>query len=40
MTDRDQFFRFEEGEGVVQIDGVKNAVEDGSGVIVPAGAQP
>ena len=37
--DRDQFFRFEAGEGVVDIDGVANAVEDGSGVIVPAGAR-
>ena len=35
---RDQFFRFEEGEGVVDIDGVENRVEDGSGVIVPSGA--
>src|SRR3989337_2748886 len=38
-TDRDQFFRFEEGEGVVMIDGKENAVEDGIGVIVPAGAR-
>ena len=37
--DRDQFFRFEEGEGVVDIDGVENRVEDGSGVIVPSGAR-
>ena len=37
--DRDQFFRFEEGEGVVDIDGVENPVEDGSGVIVPSGAR-
>jgi len=37
--DRDQFFRFEEGEGVVVIDGKENAVEDGTGVIVPAGAR-
>jgi mannose-6-phosphate isomerase-like protein (cupin superfamily) len=37
--DVDQFFRFEEGEGVVVIDGVKNAVKDGSGVIVPSGAK-
>ena len=36
---RDQFFRFEEGEGVVDIDGVENRVEDGSGVIVPSGAR-
>ncbi|MFN7991526.1 MAG: cupin domain-containing protein [Candidatus Micrarchaeia archaeon] len=35
----DQFFRFESGEGVVSIDGVKHKVGDGSGVIVPAGAR-
>jgi mannose-6-phosphate isomerase-like protein (cupin superfamily) len=35
----DQFFRFEEGEGVVMIDGVKHVVKDGSGVIVPCGAK-
>lgn len=35
----DQFFRFEGGEGVVDIDGVENKVEDGSGVIVPSGAR-
>ena len=35
----DQFFRFEEGEGVVDIDGVENKVGDGSGVIVPSGAR-
>ena len=37
--DRDQFFRFEEGEGVVVIDGVDNKVEDDFAVIVPAGAR-
>lgn len=36
--DRDQFFRFEAGEGVVVIDGKKNKVSDDFGVIVPAGA--
>jgi mannose-6-phosphate isomerase-like protein (cupin superfamily) len=35
----DQFFRFEKGEGVVVIDGVKHAVKDGSAVIVPSGAR-
>jgi mannose-6-phosphate isomerase-like protein (cupin superfamily) len=35
----DQFFRFEEGEGVVTIDGVEHKVKDGSGVIVPSGAR-
>jgi len=34
----DQFFRFEKGEGVVMIGGVKHNVHDGDGVIVPAGA--
>ena len=37
--DVDQFFRFEEGKGVVVIDGVKHAMKDGSGVIVPCGAK-
>jgi len=37
--DRDQFFRFEEGEGKVIIDGVEHHVKDGDAVIVPAGAQ-
>jgi len=35
----DQFFRFEKGEGKVFIDGNAYAVKDGSGVIVPAGAE-
>lgn len=37
--DRDQFFRIEEGEGVIDIDGVENLVEDDIAVIVPAGAR-
>ncbi len=37
--DIDQFFRFEEGEGKVVIDGVAHAVKDGSAVVVPAGAE-
>ena len=37
--DRDQFFRIEEGEGVVDIDGVENPVADDFAVIVPAGAR-
>jgi mannose-6-phosphate isomerase-like protein (cupin superfamily) len=36
--DRDQFFRFEEGEGVVVIDGNENQVQEDFAVIVPAGA--
>src|SRR5512145_3104127 len=37
--DVDQFFRFEEGEGVVVIDATRHAVKDGSAVIVPSGAK-
>lgn len=36
--DGDQFFRFEEGKGVVHIDGHEYEVEDGSAAVVPAGA--
>jgi mannose-6-phosphate isomerase-like protein (cupin superfamily) len=36
---RDQFFRIEEGSGVVDIDGQENPVEDDFAVIVPAGAR-
>ncbi|VVB58632.1 Cupin domain protein [Candidatus Anstonella stagnisolia] len=36
--DRDQFFRFESGEGKVYIDKKEHRVKDGSGIIVPAGA--
>jgi mannose-6-phosphate isomerase-like protein (cupin superfamily) len=34
----DQFFRFESGEGIVEIDKVKKSVKDGDAVIVPSGA--
>ena len=37
--DRDQFFRIEEGSGVVRIDGIDNEVEEDFAVIVPAGAR-
>lgn len=37
--DRDQFFRFEEGRGSVDIDGVENKVGEDFAVIVPAGAR-
>ena len=37
--DRDQFFRFEEGSGEVDIDDNRYHVADGNGVIVPAGAR-
>nr|WP_283938473.1 cupin domain-containing protein [Sphingomonas alba] len=36
---RDQFFRIEEGNGQVDIDDNTYDVEDGSGIIVPAGAR-
>src|SRR6185436_8425081 len=37
--DRDQFFRFEEGSGEVDIDDNTYKVADGSGIIVPTGAR-
>ncbi len=37
--DIDQFFRIEEGEGEIVIDGVAHKVEDDIAVIVPAGAR-
>lgn len=37
--ENDQFFRFERGEGKVIIDGNEYAVENGSAIIVPAGAE-
>jgi mannose-6-phosphate isomerase-like protein (cupin superfamily) len=38
-NDVDQFFRFEQGEGKVVIDGKEHRVKDGSAVIVPSGAR-
>lgn len=35
----DQFFRFEQGQGKVIIDGTEYQVENGDAVIVPAGAE-
>lgn len=37
--DRDQFFRIEDGEGEVWIDGVRSPVKDDDAIIVPAGAR-
>jgi mannose-6-phosphate isomerase-like protein (cupin superfamily) len=37
--DNDQFFRFEEGNGLVMIDGNRYSVKDGTAIIVPAGAE-
>ena len=34
----DQFFRIEDGKGMVVIDGVTHKVKAGDGVVVPAGA--
>lgn len=36
--DRDQFFRIEQGEGAVVIDGVRTTVKADDAIIVPAGA--
>jgi mannose-6-phosphate isomerase-like protein (cupin superfamily) len=38
-TENDQFFRFEQGQGRVIIDGNEYEVGDGSAIIVPAGAE-
>lgn len=35
----DQFFRFEEGQGKVIINGEEHLVKDGDAIVVPAGAQ-
>jgi mannose-6-phosphate isomerase-like protein (cupin superfamily) len=37
--DRDQFFRIEQGAGVIDIDGIENTVHGDIAVIVPAGAR-
>ncbi|OGY94042.1 MAG: cupin [Candidatus Komeilibacteria bacterium RIFOXYC1_FULL_37_11] len=37
--DNDQFFRFEKGYGECIIDGHKYLVQDGSAIVVPAGAE-
>lgn len=37
--DNDQFFRFESGKGECIIDGNVYTVEDGSAIIIPAGAE-
>ena len=35
----DQFIRFEEGEGIVVLDGENHAVSDGFAVVIPAGTR-
>ena len=37
--DRDQFFRVEEGEGDVLIDGTRSQIKDDDAILVPAGAR-
>jgi len=37
--DRDQFFRVEDGNGHVVIDGARHAIEDDDAIVVPAGAR-
>ncbi|MCR4264518.1 MAG: cupin domain-containing protein [Candidatus Roizmanbacteria bacterium] len=37
--ENDQFFRFEQGNGICVVDGNEYTVKDGDAVIVPAGAQ-
>ncbi|MBN2471104.1 MAG: cupin domain-containing protein [Anaerolineae bacterium] len=37
--DIDQFIRVEAGEGVAVIDGEEYALEDGSAIVIPAGAE-
>jgi mannose-6-phosphate isomerase-like protein (cupin superfamily) len=37
--DRDQFFRVEKGEGEVLIDGHQTKINDGTAIVVPAGAR-
>ncbi|MDX9970351.1 MAG: cupin domain-containing protein [Candidatus Gracilibacteria bacterium] len=38
-AENDQFFRFEKGNGKVQIDDTEYMVEDGSAIVVPSGAR-
>jgi mannose-6-phosphate isomerase-like protein (cupin superfamily) len=37
--DTDQFFRIEDGKGVVEVDGHASPIESGSAVVVPAGVR-
>lgn len=37
--DNDQFFRVDQGQGVVTIDGTDRKISDGFAVVVPAGAR-
>ena len=37
--DHDQFFRIEQGEGVVVIDGKRHEIQEDDAIVVPAGAR-
>ena len=37
-ADNDQFFRIEDGEGRIMIDGETHKIKSGTGIVVPAGA--
>jgi mannose-6-phosphate isomerase-like protein (cupin superfamily) len=37
-AETDQFFRIEEGKGMIVVDGVTHKVAEGDGVVIPAGA--
>jgi mannose-6-phosphate isomerase-like protein (cupin superfamily) len=37
--DGDQFFRIEEGDGIVTIDGRETEITNGDGIVIPAGAR-
>lgn len=37
--DGDQFFRVEEGQGEVQIDGTSSRIKSGDAILIPAGAR-
>ncbi len=38
LATHDQFFRIEQGNGQIEIDGVTHKVKSGAGIVVPAGA--
>jgi mannose-6-phosphate isomerase-like protein (cupin superfamily) len=38
-AENDQFFRVEDGEGSVEIDGTTTTIRPGSGIVIPAGAR-
>lgn len=38
VHDVDQFFRIESGQGKAVLDGIEHSLEDGSAIVVPAGA--